>query len=158
MAYEPSPPPVKKGRHLYKHGMLQHPLYSTWRGMMQRCSDPASKSYPHYGGKGVEVCEQWKDFPRFLADMGTPEPGQMLERIDGTQGYQPSNCKWASRSEQMKNRSNSVHIKYGDKTMNLVDWARAIGINRSTLKYRLANWPIEKALSFNKFRTNGEPV
>ena len=157
--YEPKSPP-KKGRHLYKHGLCNHPLYSRWRGMIQRCKDPSSKAYKYYGGRGIYVCERWRSFPNFLEDMGDPMPtdGQMLERIDGEKGYEPSNCKWADRSSQMKNRSNSVVIEFDGEKKNLVDWAKLVGVNVSTLKVRLKKWPIEKAMTRGKFNRKGKVI
>lgn len=157
MAYTPKERP-RKGAHLYKHGLTDHPLYGRWRGMIQRCTDANSKVFKYYGGKGITVCERWMSFENFLADMGEPSGGETIDRIDGSKGYSPENCRWVSRSSQMKNRSNAVLITFKNETKNLIDWARAIGIEKSTLIYRLKNWPIEKALSFNKFKTNGAPI
>lgn len=146
MAYEPSAIP-KKGAHLYKHGLVGHPLYGRWRGMIQRCTDPKSKVWNRYGGRGIFVCERWMNFENFLADMGMPEQGQTIDRIDNSKGYCKENCKWVSRSDQMKNRSNSIKITYNGETKNLIDWARHLGIEKSSMKYRLKNWPIEKAFT-----------
>jgi hypothetical protein len=155
--FQPSKKPTN-GAHLYKHGMMKHPLYSQWRGMMQRCQDPNQKQYKYYGGKGIKVCDRWHDFPSYLADMGMPLEGQTIDRIDSNKDYCPENCRWVSRSEQMKNRSNAVLITFNGTTKNLIDWARSIGINKSTLKYRLRNWPMEKALAHTRFKTNGEAI
>lgn len=82
----------------------QHPLYATWKSMRQRCNDPNSSSYPRYGGRGIQVCSRWDDFQTFLADMGERPEGKTLDRIDNDGGYEPSNCRWATRSQQEKNK------------------------------------------------------
>jgi hypothetical protein len=93
----------------YKHGNTIRGKwtieYSSWSSMMQRCSNPKSPKYEYYGGRGIKVCKAWRDFRNFLADMGK-RPGLQfsLERINNNVGYRPSNCKWALRKDQYKNR------------------------------------------------------
>jgi hypothetical protein len=73
--------------------------------MWKRCTNPKSKSFKNYGGRGIKVCARWKDFSLFLKDMGAkPAPELTLERIDNNKGYSPSNCTWATKSAQRKNQ------------------------------------------------------
>lgn len=94
----------------------QHPLYKTWGGMWQRCTNPRADSFEFYGGRGITVCERWRDFTLFVADMGAkPSPRHSLDRIDNDGHYScgrceqcqanrwPANVRWATPSEQARN-------------------------------------------------------
>jgi hypothetical protein len=87
-----------------------HPMYSTWREMRYRCGRRQNKSYKNYGAKGVTVCDRWLENPggfwNWVEDMGPkPTPAHSIERIDGTEGYSPSNCRWATVTEQNRNHA-----------------------------------------------------
>lgn len=138
-----------------RHGFRYHPLYSRWLGMVQRCNDPNHVRYAMYGGKGVMVCERWRDFPNFLEDMGMPEPGMSLERLDNNGDYCPENCVWATASQQTRNKSCNRNITFNGETKCLQDWATAIGLSFSALNERLSKWTLERALTTPKLSNKG---
>jgi len=91
-----------------KHGMLKTSTYSSWCSMKDRCFNKKSKDYPSYGARGITVCKEWKDsFEKFYLDMGEKPKGMSIDRINNNLGYFKENCRWATRSEQQKNKSNS---------------------------------------------------
>lgn len=86
-------------------GSHSHPLYRTWQGLINRCTNPNNASYKNYGGRGIEVCSRWRrDFGAFIADMGERPAGTSLDRIDNDGHYMPDNCRWATKTEQSQNR------------------------------------------------------
>lgn len=125
-----------------------HPLRYVWRHMIQRCYNPKTKMYYRYGGRGIEVCPLWHVFSNFASDMGERPRGFTLERINNDGNYEPSNCRWATRYEQMQNISTNVIFDVNGCLMTCSDLAKSKGISARSIKSRLhRGWSIERALS-----------
>ena len=126
-------------KRLTTHGESKNPTFITWRQMIQRCCNPKSKSYPHYGERGVAVCEQWVDsYQTFLSDMGERPKDKTLDRIDNDGNYEPSNCRWATLSEQVCNRTNTIRFTINSETKTLMEWCKTIGRDHMLVRGRLA--------------------
>lgn len=95
------------GRRNATHNLSYSRIYSIWHGMVNRCRNKNCESYAHYGGRGIVVCERWLRFENFFSDMGHPEAGKTLERINNNGNYELANCRWATIAEQNRNRSDS---------------------------------------------------
>lgn len=133
--------------------------YQTWSAMIQRCTNPKVDMYPHYGGRGIEVCERWREsFKNFFEDMGLrPGPEYSIERKDRNGNYEPDNCIWADRFAQANNKSNNVLIEFEGRTQTVQQWARELDIRPQTIRERLdAGLPPDQVLS--KFRLDEKPI
>lgn len=111
--------------------------YKVWAGMKKRCSTPSMSSYRYYGGKGVKVCNRWLSFSNFLEDMGEKPQNMSIDRINPDGDYEPTNCRWASKTAQMNNRSNSRLITAFGKTQTIPQWCIETGLSYYTLYLRL---------------------
>lgn len=120
------------------HGMTGSDEYKIWAGMIQRCVNPKRDRYASYGGRGIKVCERWRSFENFIADMGR-RPGleYTLDRVDTNGDYEPGNCRWATRVEQMSNTTRSRYVEYGGKLYTVAQLARLTGMKPRTLYSRL---------------------
>lgn len=127
------------------HGKSRTKIYQIWLAMRQRCYHLTNKQYKYYGGRGIKVCDKWKKFENFFADMGERPEGLSLDRIDNNGNYCPENCRWATRKEQSRNTGRNIRITLNGKTKVLKDWAKDTGINYYTLRGRLRKgWSIHE--------------
>lgn len=135
--------------HNRANGGKPTPTYNSWASMVQRCTDPNYHSFSKYGGRGVRVCDRWRTFVNFLADMGERPDGATLDRIDNDGDYEPGNCRWATPRQQSNNRRNTLMLTFRGETRPLTEWAEITGIRRHTIWERVHNmgWTAEKALS-----------
>lgn len=124
------------------------PEYNTWCNMIRRCTDPRNQDYDNYGQRGITVCERWRSFADFYADMGEkPTRKHSLERVDNNKGYSPENCAWATQAQQTRNTRQNRWLTLNGRTMCLSDWAKELNLHPTSLNERLERWPIEKALT-----------
>ena len=131
------------------HGMRKSSEYIIWYSMIARCNYPSHKSYNDYGGRGIQVCEQWLIFENFFSDMGTRPNGYTIERIDNGGNYCKENCKWATRKEQCNNQRNNIICEYNGETNTLKQLSEKIGFNYSRLYYllRVKGEPLSKIIA-----------
>jgi hypothetical protein len=138
-----------KGRFVDGHGLSATPEFNVWKGMKQRVFNPNSPAYQKYGGRGIDMDPRWAEsFTAFYEDMGTRSSDtHSLDRIDNDKGYWKSNCRWATKEEQMRNRSNNVRLTYLGETKTVAEWAHEYGQHPSNLCSRMKNgWSVEDAL------------
>lgn len=132
------------------HGRWGHPIFHVWTGMMSRCYNSNDKRYVLYGGRGITVCEKWKDINQFILDMETTyQKGLQIDRKDNDQGYSPDNCHWVTRMEQARNKSSNVNLSYDGKTLCLSEWSQITNLSYGTLweRVKILGWSAERALT-----------
>ena len=135
-----------------KEGMSFHPLYQTWLGMKGRCNNPNNPIYKYYGGRGIKVCDRWKNsFEDFLNDMGEkPHPDYSLDRINNKGNYEPNNCKWSSVSEQMINRRYKPN-KLNEKFITSRSNSYRVDIKRNGVRRQKTVSTIDEAIILRDF-------
>lgn len=135
------------------HGDSGTKIFRVWSTMISRCENPNNASYTAYGARGIAVCERWHKYENFIEDMGYPDPGMSIDRINPHGNYEPSNCRWATVKEQQNNRTDNRRVCLDGETKTISEWIKHRGLNQSTIYVRLSKgWPIEKALSMEDFR------
>lgn len=140
---------LKKGRPT-THGCSEARIYKIWTCMIQRCTNSNAPTYYRYGGRGITVCKRWHKFNNFLKDMKKPPTSKyQIDRVDNDKGYFKTNCRWATRQQQQRNRRSNRLITFQKRTQCLAAWASDLKINYNTLCSRLytLNWPTERALT-----------
>lgn len=128
---------VELGREKRTHGLKNTRLYSIWAGIKDRCHNPNSKYWERYGGRGIQVCKEWRtDFMNFYhwaMDNGYDDE-LTLDRIDNKRGYNPENCRWATWETQENNRTNNVRFSINGHTHTVAEWSRIFEIPRHKLQ------------------------
>ena len=120
-----------------KHGMKYSSEYCIWIGIKNRCLNSKNKDYSRYGAKGIIMCKEWIDsFEQFYKDMGKRPENLSIERIDNTKGYFPENCKWADRSEQQRNKSNSLWVEWKGEIKHIMEVAKELDISKGAAHLR----------------------
>jgi len=135
------------------HGQTRHGRkpreYAAWEQMFQRCENSRNDRYRHYGGRGIRVCEQWRDYAAFFSDVGPCPDGYSLDRINNDGNYEPGNVRWATWAEQRRNTSKNHRVTFQGETLCLADWAKRLGFkHQSCLTRRLQRgWSVERTLT-----------
>lgn len=137
---------IKKAR---THGLSHSAEYRAWDAMKRRCLNKRTRFYSLYGGRGIKVCDRWKqDFQAFFDDMGArPSPRHSIDRIDNDGDYEPENCRWALQTDQIRNRRNSIRFAVMGELLTQSEMADRYGIPFGTLRSRLRRgWSIDRAI------------
>jgi hypothetical protein len=136
-----------------KHGQARRGkktgAYNSWISMFTRCYNPSCEEYHNYGGRGITICERWWKFENFYADMGDRPEGMEIDRFPDNDGnYEPGNCRWATKPQQMRNTRVNRLIEFRGRAQCLQDWAKETGLSAPVLHYRLrVGWSVEQALT-----------
>jgi hypothetical protein len=142
---------LEKCREPDTHGASKTNEYNLWVAMKRRCYNPNSQDFHNWGGRGIRVCDAWRNsFETFLADMGPrPSLDHSVGRIDSDKDYGPNNCRWATRLEQANNKRSNRLFTVDGKTLTMKQWAAEVGLPYGCLIQRInkLKWPIERALT-----------
>lgn len=133
------------------HHLSKHQLYNTWCKMKERCYKPICKAYPNYGGRGIKVCDEWKNnfqnFYDWALSNGYKED-LTLDRIDVNGNYEPLNCRWISQKQQCNNKRTNFYITIYNRTQTLKEWCEEKDLNYSAVQARISRgWTIEDAMT-----------
>ena len=128
-----------------KHKKSKTKEYGVWARMITRCE---RSNLPDYRGRGIRVCKRWLKFENFYADMGPrPSDAHSLDRINNNGNYTPSNCRWATISQQANNKRSNVWLTYAGRRKTLAQWAKYLDISYQALQFRRRlGWPIDQVL------------
>jgi hypothetical protein len=135
-----------------KHGMFGSRLYLSWAHMISRCSNKNDSAYKNYGGRGIKVCDEWKEsfenFEKWALEEGYNEK-LTIDRIDVNGNYEPSNCRWATYTEQVRNRRSTVIVEIDGEKKPLAEWCEIYNMKYSLVHKRIfdRNWEPKKALT-----------
>jgi hypothetical protein len=132
-----------------QHGLSRSPEYKSWASMIDRCRNPRHRSYADYGGRGILVCPEWDSFERFRANMGErPSKQHSLDRINNDGNYEPGNCRWATRRQQLRNTRSNHFLTHDNLTLTVAEWAERLGVEQNMLLARIRyGWPTERILT-----------
>ncbi len=129
------------------HGLSKHPLYKVWNDMVRRCYNPKEPAYRYYGAQGITVCDEWRMSPeKFIEWCSKTKPTEKnltLDRINGTKGYCPDNCRWITQKEQTHNLKNNRFITINGETRCISEWCSKLKISPSSVYRR-----VKKGMSF----------
>lgn len=133
-----------------RYGLSHDPVYRSWRSMQHRCYVETNDDYHRYGGRGIVVCDRWREsFAAFVEDMGLrPSSLHTLDRKNNDGNYTPENCRWATKKEQAVNRASTIYLEHNGVRATFSEWSDRLGISRGTIRSRYyAGKSIEQILS-----------
>jgi len=139
-----------KAAHGHASGGGMSPTYQSWSNMYSRCYNSKARGFHNYGGRGITICDKWRTFELFLQDMGERPENTSLDRIDVNGNYEPGNCRWATRTEQNRNKSNNRILTIYGKSMCVTEWRAISGVSHSTVRGRLLRGWTEKEAIFGR--------
>jgi hypothetical protein len=116
------------------HGNYKYSGYRSWLAMIYRCTDPKSKDWKYYGGRGIKVCDRWLDINNFIIDMGERPDGHSIDRINPNENYEPKNCKWADAMEQGAHKRNVKLATYKGVIAHIAELSRIFNIPETTMR------------------------
>jgi hypothetical protein len=130
---------LSRSTHGAAKGGVLTPEYRSWQSMINRCENTRDRAWPSYGGRGIKVCPEWREsFEVFLQHMGTrPGPRHSIERSNNDGNYEPSNCCWATKKTQARNRRSTKTVEFRGKHMSLAAACEEAGVNYDAAKYRV---------------------
>lgn len=133
------------------HGESKTRLFKIWDNMIQRCTNEKYPRFGNYGGRGIFVCDEWKEYATFStwAKASGYSDDLTIDRKDNNKGYFPDNCRWVSYEAQNNNQRSNYRITYHNATHTLAEWAKILEINYETLKSRLRrnHWSVDRAFT-----------
>ena len=135
-----------------KHGLEHTRLYGIWSDMRLRCYDEKNIAYHRYGGRGITICDEWKNDVKAFYDWATAngyKDSLTIDRIDNDGNYCPENCRWATVKEQASNRRSNILVTHNGKTQTMKKWANEVGTPYKVVWARMQKlgWSAERALT-----------
>lgn len=135
-----------------RHGMSHTRLYYAWNNIKKRCYNESTPAYKNYGGRGIKMCDAWKDSFESFAEWSLSNgytDSLTIERIDVNGDYCPENCTWIPLNEQQNNRTSCLYFTYNGETKNLHEWCSSLNLPYMTVHNRIykLNWDFERAIS-----------
>ncbi|MBM7049710.1 hypothetical protein [Rhizobium lusitanum] len=145
----------ERGEQRLTHGMSKSKEYQTWASMIGRCYIESATGYKNYGGRGIKVCDEWRNsFEAFFAHIGVrPSAQHSIDRYPDVDGnYEPGNVRWAISTDQARNKRNNYLVTINEETKTLAEWCESLGLPYGTISSRIRKlgWTPEEALGFRE--------
>lgn len=131
------------------HGRSRTIEYAAWCTLIQRCTAKSGRASSYYAARGITVCDRWRDFENFYADMGSRPRGMSIERIDNAGNYEPGNCRWATQKEQMRNMRRNGMVEVNGVSMCATDAAKKMGVSAGRIFYRVSKYGMSHQEAFD---------